>query len=403
MKEISHIINPAARLKLMETSMIRAYMDQSKAMAEQGLPVVSFAAGEPDFNTPEKIKEATARALMQNYTHYTSNRGYLPLRQAIAEKTSEDTGLSYDPETEILVTTSGAEAINNSLLAFLDPGDEVIIFSPSFLNYENVARIAGAKVVTVPLKEENGFQISIDDLCSAITPKTKMLVLNNPCNPTGALFTEDTLRELSKVVCQHNLIVFSDEIYSNLVYDNQPFRSLASFPGMRQRTIVMNGFSKTYAMTGWRLGYICAPQAMISAITKIHQYSTTSSPTFLQVGLAEAMNDPDTKREVAEMVRRFSTRRQKAVSALQRIPSLSFSTPMGAFYLFVNVSSTGLSGKEFCSRLLNEKYVATVPGSGFGAEYGDYIRISYATADNDLIEGMSRIESFVASLQKMSV
>lgn len=397
MKKSSYLIKPAKRLQSMATSVIRTYMDQSKDMADQGLPVISFAAGEPDFNTPQKIKEETVRALMENYTHYTSNRGYPPLRRSISEKVAEDTGLSYDPDTEILVTTSGAEAINNSLLAFLDPGDEVIIFSPSFLNYENVAKIAGADVVTVPLRERNGFQISMEDLRRAVTPKTKMLVLNNPCNPSGALFAEGALKELSALACRRNLIVFSDEIYSSLVYDDQPFLSLASFPGMRERTIVMNGFSKTYAMTGWRLGYLCAPQPMISAITKLHQFSTTSSPTFLQVGLARAMNDPDTKREVKEMVRRFSVRRKTAVNMLRRVPNLSFSVPMGAFYLFVNVSATGLSGEEFCSRLLNEKYVATVPGRGFGAEYGEYIRISYATGDDSLMEGMKRIESFAAS------
>ncbi len=398
MKQEANIFQGADSLQNISISMIRTIMDKSKAMADAGIPVVPFVAGEPDFSTPQSIKDAVIRSIQNNDTHYTSNRGFLPLRKAIAQRMQEETGLCYDPETEVVVTSGGAEAINNALISILNPGDEIIVFSPAFVNYENVAKIVGAKVILIPLNKENGFQIDVEAVRAAITPKTKLIVVNNPCNPTGILYTEETLAKLSELICEYNLIAFSDEIYSTLVYDGCAFRSLASFPGMRERTLVMNGFSKTFAMTGWRLGYLCADRRMIGSVMKVHQYSTTCSPTFIQVGLAEVMNSEVTRREVNKMVQAFSRRRDLILKGLDQIPKLSYVTPRGAFYVFLDVSATGLTGAEFAARLLEEKYVATVPGIGFATHCTDFVRISYAASDEAIAEGVRRLGDFTASL-----
>jgi aminotransferase len=397
-KQKADIFQGADSLQNISISMIRTIMDKSKAMADAGIPIVPFVAGEPDFNTPQSVKDAVIRSIRQNDTHYTSNRGYLPLRKAIAQRMHEETGLCYDAETEIVVTSSGAEAINNALISILNPGDEIIVFSPAFVNYENVAKIVGAKVVLIPLNKDNGFQIDVEAVRAAITLRTKLVVINSPCNPTGILYTEETLAKLSALICENNLIAFSDEIYSRLVYGECSFRSLASFPGMKERTLVMNGFSKSFAMTGWRLGYLCADRRMISNMMKVHQYSTTCSPTFIQVGLAEVMNSDVTRREVNEMVKIFSRRRDLVLKGLDQIPNLNYITPHGAFYVFVDVSATGLTGADFAARLLDEKYVAAVPGIGFAEHCTDFVRISYATSDELIVEGMKRLGDFAASL-----
>lgn len=396
MKPEADLFTGAHRLEDMSISLIRVVMDKAKAMADAGVPVVPFVAGEPNFNTPEPIKEAAIQAIRENHTHYTSNRGLPALRACIARQMQADTGLCYDPETEIVVTSGGAEAINNALIAMLDPGDEVIVFSPAFINYENVSRICGASVIHIPLKKEHGFQIDVDEVRAKLTPKTKMVVMNNPCNPTGVLYTRETLEQLSKLIVENDLLAFSDEIYSRLTYDGQPFYSLASFPGMRERTIIMNGFSKTYAMTGWRIGYLCADKRMVPHIMKVHQYSTTCSPTFIQVGLAKAMEAPETKRAVDDNIAAFTQRRRLILDGLRAIPQLDFVKPCGAFYVFVDVSGTGLSGEEFSNRLLEKTYVATVPGIGLGEECVDFVRFSYATSDENITEGIKRLRTFTA-------
>lgn len=398
MKQDENIFQGAASLQKITISMIRTIMDKSRAMKESGLPVVSFAVGEPDFNTPQSVKKAVIRSIEHNDTHYTSNRGYLPLRKQIARRVQGETGLAYDPETEIVVTSSGAEAINNAILSVVNPGDEVIVFSPAFVNYENVAKIIGASVVTLPLSKENGFQIDVEAVEKAITPRTKLVLVNNPSNPTGVLYTEETLERLCRLICAHNLIAFSDEIYSSLVYGGKSFRSLASFPGMRERTLVMNGFSKSFAMTGWRLGYLCADSRMAANIMKVHQYSTTCSPTFIQVGLAETMNTPETLGEIGSMMQAFARRRELLLRGLDEIPKLHYTVPYGAFYVFVDVSATGLTGARYAERLLEEKYVAVVPGVGFAPHCTDFVRISYAASDEAIAEGLRRIRDFTASL-----
>lgn len=391
------LLKGAARLSEVSFSAIRVVMDKVRALREAGRDVVPLVAGEPDFNTPEAIKEATVQALRQNHTHYGSNRGEPALRRKIAALLERESGVSYDPETEILVTCGGAEAINHALLGTIDPGDEVILFSPAFVSYENLVRLCGGIVVDIPLRRENGFQIDLAEAEAHITERTKMIVINNPCNPTGVVYSRAVLSGLAALACKYNLLVFTDEIYSRLTY-GVPFLSMASFPGMRERTILLGGFSKTYAMTGWRLGYLAADKRLTTQLLKLHQYSTTSEPTFLQIGLANAVDSPETCREVEEMIAEFSARRALLLAGLDGIPPLRYVRPDGAFYVFLDVSGTGLTGEEFAARLLEEQLVGTVPGIGLGRACGDFIRLSYATSRENIAEGLKRIGEFVRSL-----
>lgn len=392
------IYEGSKNVQLLTGSLIRTVIDKVAKLRAEGKTVIALSAGEPNFNTPELIKKETIAALMDNKTHYGSNRGLPELRKEISLMLHETMDLDYDPETEILVTTGGAEAINHGILAHVGPGDEVIIFSPGFINYESVVNLSGAKPVIIPLSSKNGFQIDLKEVEDHITANTRMIVINNPCNPTGAVYSDEVLLGLAKLCCKYNLIAFSDEIYSNLVYDGKKFTSLASFPGMKERTIVMNGFSKTYAMTGWRVGYLCADARMISLMLKVHQYSTTCGTTFVQAGLAKAMNQSETKAEAKAMFEEFAKRRTIVTQELDTIPQLQYTKPQGAFYIFIDVTKTGLSGQEFCDRLLAEQLVAAVPGIGLGKGFDSFIRISYAASEADLIEAMKRIKAFVQSL-----
>lgn len=388
----------AKRLAQVPASPIRVILEKAAAMRSQGIPVISFSAGEPDFNTPADIKKAVIKAIEDDYSHYTSNRGYPMLRKELSKYTLEYTGVDYDPETEILITSGGAEGLNNAIVAFVDAGDDVIVFTPSFVNYKSLTHMCGANFVEVPLDKDNDFRVNIDALKKAITPNTKMLVLNNPNNPSGTVYTKEDLQEICSLAIQYNFLILSDEMYSRLVYDGEEFHSVASFPGMKERTIIVSGFSKTFAMTGWRLGYITAEARLADRILRVHQYSTTCSPTFIQVGLAEAMNSEGTRREVETMLKAFARRRDLIVKGLSEIPGLTYAMPYGAFYILVNVSALGLDGAEFAEQLLLNKYVATVPGIGFSSACKDYIRISYATSEQDIQEGLRRIAEFVKEL-----
>lgn len=399
MKKNYNLFDGADRLEDVKFSAIRVIMDKARAMAEEGKNVISFSAGEPDFNTPKAIKEAAIHALNRNLTHYCSNRGVLKLRKEIAKKIEKDTGVCYNPETEILVTIGGAEAINHAILSSVNPGDEVIIFTPAFVNYEALVHMCGAKVVEIPLQPENGYQIDLDILKSKITEKTKMAVINNPCNPTGSVYSKESLEGLAKLAAEYNFIVFSDEIYSNLTYGDAQFYSIAQFPGMKERSIVLNGFSKTYAMTGWRVGYLAVDERMMGKLVKIHQYTTTSGNTFIQEGLSESMNAEETLKEVQFMKQEFSKRKVLFEKGLDEMPQLSYVKAKGAFYILINVAGTGLTGKEFSRRLLDEKYVATVPADGFGSGLSDYVRISFAASEKDILEGLRRIKELLNTIK----
>ena len=384
----------------LQPSLIRTVLDRGAALKAEGRPLISLSVGEPDFPTPAPIREAAKKALDDGWTHYGSNRGAPGLRKIIAEQLEKSTGVSYDPAWEIIVACGGAEALNNTILAFVGEGDEVIIPTPAFVSYKNLTTLAGGVPVLIPLDPEKDFQPDPEEIARHITPRTKMIILNNPNNPTGAVYKREVLEKIAELAVRNDLLVLSDEMYSRLVYDGTEFVSRASFPGMKERTIIVNGFSKTYAMTGWRLGYLAAPKALADVIIKVHQYSTTCSPTFIQMGLAEALEDPETEKETCAMIERFAARRKLLLSLVSEVPKVRAVRPMGAFYLMLDVSGTGLDGMTFAMRLLEEKYVATVPAVGLDEASGRFIRISYAAAEESLKEGIARMKEFVNGLQQ---
>lgn len=400
MEKTYDFTNGAKRMEKVPASLIRTIMNRAAELQAEGKPMVKFSAGEPNFNTPSDIKEAAIRAITNNYTHYTSNKGYDLLRLKISKYMEDFTGVHYDAKTEILVTSSAAEALNNAMFTFVDPGDEVIIPTPSFVTYKALTAMCGATMVEIPLRGEDNFQLRLEDLEKAITPKTKMLILNNPCNPTGAVLPYETLEGISKLAQKYNFMVLADEIYGRLVYGDSKFYSLSSFPGMKDRTIIVSGFSKTFAMTGWRIGYICIAAKYLPVLLRCHQYSTTCTPTFIQVALADAMDSDLTKKQVASMIQEFANRRELVMKKLDEIPELSYSTPQGAFYILVNVSGLHMKGTEFSQKLLEEKYVATVPAIGLGENTDTYVRFSYAASQEDIIEGFKRIKEMVDELKK---
>jgi len=390
----------SSNTKRIEASPIRAVLDRAAALRAEGRKIVPFSAGEPDFNTPETIKQATMKAIENNHSHYGSNRGLPALRKIMAKKIEAEFGVSYDPDWEIMITSSGAEALNNAILTFVEPGDEVIIPIPAFVSYKNLVRFSGATVKFVDLKPEDGFQLDAAAIEAAVTEKTKMIILNNPNNPSGAVYTRETLEKVAEVAIKHDLLVISDEMYNRLVYDGAEFISMAAIPGMRERTVVLSGFSKSYAMTGWRLGFIAAPKALADYIIKVHQYSTTCSPTFIQQGLVDSLENPETEQAVVDMLAAFTRRREAILKGLAEIDGLTTVTPKGAFYVMVNTSALGLNGQEFAMKLLEEFDVATVPAVGLGDNCVDYIRISYATSDENIEVGLKKMKEFVASLKK---
>lgn len=379
-------------------SPVRKVLEQAEQMQEKGERVIHLEIGEPDFHTPSHIVEATQKALTNGYTHYFPNRGYLPLRQAIKERLLQTGKVLYNPDSEIILTAGAAEGILDAILGLVDPGDEVIGFTPAFMNYKNATILAGAKFVEIALRQENNFQIDIEELKRAITPRTRMIVLNNPQNPCGTVHKAEILEELAELARQNDLLVLSDEIYDSILYDGASFCSVASLPGMKERTICINGFSKSFAMTGWRVGYLATDKALLPAVLKLHQYNTCCIPSFIQVALTETMNHTDSLCSTRNMVSQFEKRRALLLRELGAIPHLSFVAPMGAFYMMINVEKTGLSGTVFAERLLREQAVAVVPGIGFGDTFGRYIRISFAASTDDILEGVKRIGAFAASL-----
>ena len=395
------IFEGADRIKDCYFSPVRVVSERVFELQQQGHVFVNFGEGEPDFDTPKGIVDATINALQNKYTHYANNRGLIELRQEISKMSQEVNGVYYDPEEEIIVTSAGAETINDAIMAFLNPGEEAIIFTPAFFNYENLILMAGAKVVDIPLKGENGFQIDPDELRRKITDKTKMIIINNPCNPTGVVFSDEVLTEVAKIAVENNLIVFSDEIYSKIIYGDDKFRSMASFPGMRERTIIGNGFSKLYSMTGWRVGYLLFDKRMMSSLLKVHHYCVTCTPTFIQKGLADAMNLPEVKADGQKMVDTYARRRDLVCKYLDMVPEFKYAQPRGAFYVFVDVSETGIDGDEFAERLREERFVATIPGSGLGGEnFKNYIRISFVTDEENVQKGMKEILGLVSELRE---
>ena len=388
----------ASRIEKVQMSSIRVVMEKVEKLRSQGKSVVSLCAGEPDFNTPEGIKKATIEALNDNQTHYSSNRGYLGLRKKVAHLLKEQTTIDYDSDTEIIMTCGCSEAINNVCQAFINKDDEVIIFTPAFVSYQNIVLLCQGIPVEIPLKLSLGFQIDIEEVKNKITKKTKMIILNNPNNPTGAVYQKETLEQLCKLARENNILILADEIYNQLDYENK-YVSIASFENMKDYTIIVNGFSKAYAMTGWRMGYIASSQKHIDQILKVHQYTTTSQMTFAQIGMANAIDQEDVKKEVQHMVDTFALRRTFIMEQLDQCKNLFYIKPHGAFYIMVDVSKTGLNGQEFADKLL-EYGVAVVPANGFGKDFSDFIRISFASSKENIAEAFVRIRKLLNDLNK---
>ena len=376
----------------LQPSGIRKFFDMLSGRGD----VVALTVGQPDFATPWHVRETGIISLERGYTYYTSNAGTVPLRRELSSYMKRRFGLCYDPMTEIVVTVGGSEAIDLAIRATVEPGDEVIIPEPSFVCYEPITRLCGGIPVPVTTLPENDFKLTADQLKAAVTPKTKLLVLPYPNNPTGAVMTADELLPLREVLKGTNVAVLSDEIYSELTYGYR-HTSIATLPGMAERCIVVNGFSKAYAMTGWRLGFVCAPPEITKQMLKIHQYAIMCAPTTSQLAAVEALKNGDT--DIEMMRAEYDKRRKYIVEELNRIGLPCFE-PKGAFYVFPYIGGFGMSSEQFCERLLNEGKVAIVPGTAFGKGGEGYARISYAYSVKHITEAIERIERFVSELKK---
>ena len=374
----------------LKPSGIRKFFDVVSEMPD----AISLGVGEPDFDTPWFIRDEGIYSLEKGRTFYTSNAGLKELRQEICNYLNRRCGLTYDPIHEVVVTVGGSEAIDIALRAMLDPGDEVVIPEPCFVSYLPCAQLADGEPVPLPLTEENDFRLTAQQLEAVITPKTKVLIMPFPNNPTGAIMTREDLESVAKVIISHDLFVISDEIYSELTYGGDHV-SIAALPGMRERTIVINGFSKSYAMTGWRLGYAAGPAQIIEQMTKIHQFAIMCAPTVSQYAAVEALKIGD--EAVAEMRESYNQRRRFVVSTLRDM-GLDCFEPLGAFYVFPSVKKFGLTSEEFCNRLLSEEKVAVVPGTAFGDSGEGFVRISYAYSLDSLKEALGRVRRFVEKL-----
>ena len=373
-----------------QKSGIRKFFDLMSTMTD----VVGLTVGEPDFQTPWHIREAGIQSLEKGKTYYTANAGLMDLRNEINTYMTRRFGILYRPESEVIVTVGGSEAIDIALRSIIEVGDEVIVPTPSFVCYAPLVAIAGGTPIILETKFENKFKIDPEALKAAITPKTKMLILPYPNNPTGAIMTREELQDIAEILRDTNIVILSDEIYAEMTYTGNHC-SIASIDGMWERTIVASGFSKAYAMTGWRLGYICAPKALCEQMLKIHQYGIMSSPTTAQFAAIEALKNGDD--DIRMMVDEYNRRRRYIYNGLKSIGIESFE-PEGAFYIFPKISDFGLSGEEFCNKLLYDYKCAIVPGNAFGKSGEGFARISYAYSIKHITQALERIEAFVKTL-----
>ncbi len=384
--------NPLAdKVVEIKPSGIRKFFDIVSEMKD----AISLGVGEPDFDTPWHIRDEGIYSLERGKTHYTSNAGLMELREEICRYLYRRQGLSYDPVKEVLITVGGSEAIDIGLRAMCNPGDEVLIPQPSYVSYEPCAVLAGAKPVIINLKAENEFRLTAQELEDAITEKTKILILPFPNNPTGAIMERKDLEAIAEVILKHDIFVMSDEIYSELTYKDKHV-SIAELPGMQERTILINGFSKAYAMTGWRLGYACGPREIIQQMTKIHQFAIMCAPTTSQCAAVEALKNGDG--DVEQMRTAYNQRRRYLMNAFREM-GLECFEPYGAFYVFPCIKEFGLTSDEFAERLLKEEKLAVVPGTAFGDCGEGFLRISYAYSMEQLKEALSRMDRFIQRLR----
>lgn len=372
----------------------RSVIREMFAMQTGLTDVVSFALGEPDFTSPKHIIDATVASFQRGETHYTPNAGIPALREAVA-RSYQERGLDYKPE-EILIGSGAISVLCLACTAILDIGDEVLLPDPGWANYNGLITQVGAVPVPVRVKEANGFMYDVEDLRAAITPKTKMILINSPSNPTGGVASAENLRQIADLVKEKDLYVLTDEIYHELLWSDEPYTSIASFSGMKERTLIVDGFSKKYAMTGFRLGYGAGPEEVIATMTKLLENVLSSVNEGIQWGGVAALTGDQSP--VEEMKEQYRRRRQIIVEGLNAIDRISCLAPMGAFYAFPNISQTGLSSRDFAIRLLKEKHTVVVPGTGFGEGGEGFVRISYATSEENIREGLKRIAEFVASL-----
>jgi len=383
----------AQRATILTPSLTLSIDSKAKAMKAEGLDVCGFGAGEPDFDTPDHIKAAAQAAIEAGFTKYTPSSGVPELRQAISEKFQADNGLSYKP-SQIVVSDGAKHSCYNAILATCQPGDEVVIPAPYWLSYPEMVRLAGAEPVFVQTKEENGWKMTAEEFQDAMTPRTKLVIINSPNNPTGSVYSKDELSALIEVATDEEILILSDEIYEKLTYDGAQHVSVASLPGAYDLTITVNGFSKSYSMTGWRLGYLGAPEPIAKAIDAIQSHSTSNPCSFAQKGALAAIKGPQDP--VSDMRDEFDLRRQYMVQRLAAIDRLSVVKPKGAFYVLVNIGKLGLTSTNFADRLLSKHHVAVVPGVAFGNDAT--IRLSYATSMDIIKKGLDRLEEFCKTL-----
>jgi aspartate aminotransferase len=384
------------RAASLSPSLTLAIDSKAKQMKAEGQDVVGFGAGEPDFDTPQHIKDAAAKALADGFTKYTPASGIPELRQAIADKFQRENGLTYKP-TQIIVSCGGKHSCYNVVIATCEEGDEVVIPAPYWLSYPEMVKLAGAKPVIVQTSDKTEFKMTPEQLRAAITPRTRLLILNSPSNPTGTVYTPGEIRALGDVCVEKGVLIMSDEIYEHLLYDGAQHKSVASFsPAHLEHTIIVHGFAKAWSMTGWRLGWCAAPEPIAKAINAIQSHSTSNPTSFAQKGGVAALKGPQD--HLAKWLAEFSKRRAYAWQKLNSIPGISCVNAKGAFYLFPNIAKTGLNSTEFCAKLLEQEKVAAVPGIAFGAD--DYLRISYATSMANIEKGLDRLDKFVRGLGK---
>jgi aspartate aminotransferase len=383
------------RAAALSPSLTLAIDAKAKAMKAAGEDVVGFGAGEPDFDTPQHIKDAAAKALAEGFTKYTPSSGIPELRQAIADKFQRENGLTYKP-SQIIVSCGGKHSCYNVILATCQEGDEVLIPAPYWLSYPEMVKLASATPVILPTSDRTEFKVTPEQLRAAITPRTRLFILNSPSNPTGSVYTPDEIKALGDICVEQGVLIMSDEIYEHLTYDGAVVRSVASVsPAHQAHTIIVHGFAKAWSMTGWRLGFLAAPEPIAKAIDAVQSHSTSNPTSFAQKGGVAALTGPQD--HLPKWLAEYAKRRTYAWQKLQSIPGVTCVNAKGAFYLFPNISATGLRSADFCARLLEQEKVAAVPGIAFGAD--DYLRISYATSLANIEKGLDRLDRFVRGLK----
>jgi aspartate/methionine/tyrosine aminotransferase len=392
---MKHVI--ADRATRVKPFLGRMMFEKAKALERKGEKLIHFELGEPDFDTPDHIKEAAKRALDEGLTHYTPNAGLLELREAIAEKLKKDNKIEADPATQICVTVGSQEAAYLAIMCTIEPGDEVLVPEPGYYTYRNCIEMAGGVPISLPLKSENAFRLDACDVEKKLSSKTKMLVLNSPCNPTGSTVTKSDLEALDELAARKDFLVLSDEIYEKIIYDGEEHHSMAAVSRDKDRVLTINGFSKAYAMTGWRIGYLVGSKAIVSAAVKMQQSALASATSFAQKGAVEALRGP--QEPVAKMVKEFEKRRNVIIDGLNKVKGFSVAKPKGAFYAFVDVKKLGKPSTDLAEYLLNDGKVVTTAGAAFGESGEGYLRISYAASIDNINKGLRRIGEAVDRLK----